>query len=255
MTSSSRSATLTLPLPPPALLEGAALFLDFDGTLVPIADRPDDVAADPPLLNLLSALQKGLEGRLAIVSGRSVDTLRAMGLGDFVLAGTHGLEFAAPGAAVEAPHRLTAIDTIEARFRDFAADRPGMLVERKSISVGLHYRGAAKYAEDAQALAALLAAEHGLVVQRGKMLFEVRPGGADKGSAVLRMMQRPPFSGGIPVFFGDDVTDEEGFDAAADLGGHGILVGPPRDTAASFSLEQVEAVRHYLGQEAARLGR
>lgn len=255
MTSSSSLPTLTLPLPPPALLDGAALFLDFDGTLVPIADSPDDVAADQALLNLLSVLQEGLAGRLAIVSGRSVHTLRAMGLGDFMLAGTHGLEFAAPGGAVEAPHRLTAIDTIETRFRDFAADWPGVLVERKSISVGLHYRGAPASADAAQALAVSLAAEHDLVVQRGKMLFEVRPGGADKGSAVLSLMRRAPFTDGVPVFFGDDVTDEEGFDAVTGLGGYGILVGPSRDTAASFSLEQVEAVRHYLGQEAARLGR
>jgi trehalose 6-phosphate phosphatase len=249
------SSKLALPPPPPSLLAGAALFLDFDGTLVPIVDDPADVAADADLLRVLDALRAGLNGRLAIVSGRSVATLRAMGLGDFVLAGTHGLEFAMPGQQAEAPLRLAAIDSIEAAFNAFAALRPGMLVERKSISVGLHYRGAPRFADDAEALAMTLASEHGLMVQRGKMLFEVRPGGADKGSAVRRLMQRAPFSGGAPVFFGDDVTDEEGFDVAAELGGHGVLVGPQRNTMARFSLEQVAAVRHYLGEEAARLVR
>ena len=253
MTQPSISPKLALPAPPPLLLEGAALFLDFDGTLVPIVDDPDDVAADPDLLRVLRSLHAGLDGRLAIVSGRSVATLRAMGLGDFVLSGTHGLEFAAPGEGAEAPLRLAAIDEIETAFNAFAAARPGILVERKSISVGLHYRGAPASAQAAEALATALAAEHDLMVQRGKMLFEVRPGGADKGSAVRRLMQRAPFASGAPVFFGDDVTDEEGFDVATELGGHGVLVGPLRETMARFSLEQVAAVRHYLAEEAARL--
>ena len=86
------------------------------------------------------------------------------------------------------------------------------------------------------------------------MLFELRPGGADKGSAVRRLMTQPPMAGGVPVFIGDDVTDEEGFAAAAQQGGAGILVGTPRTTFAAFGLEQVAAVRHYLGEGAARLG-
>ena len=129
-----------------------------------------------------------------------------------------------------------------------------MLVERKSISVGLHFRGAPQWGDDARDLATALAAEHDLAVQPGKMLFELRPGGADKGSAVRRLMTQPPMAGGVPVFIGDDVTDEEGFAAAAQQGGAGILVGTPRTTFAAFGLEQVAAVRHYLGEGAARLG-
>jgi len=94
----------------------------------------------------------------------------------------------------------------------------------------------------------------GLTLQQGKMLYELRPGGADKGSAVHRLMAQSPMIGGIPVFIGDDVTDEEGFAAAADLGGAGILVGPTRATRAAYSLEQVAAVRHYLGEGVLRLG-
>lgn len=232
--------------PPVALLDGAALFLDFDGTLAPLADTPDDVDVDDGLLSLLMRLRDRLNGRLAIVSGRSIATLRDLGFGEFLLSGTHGLEFARPGEVVMAPPRLPAIDAVEAAFIAFAADKPGLLVERKSISVGLHFRGAPIWGKDVEALAGALAQGHGLALQHGKMLFELRPGGADKGSALLALMQDAPMAGGVPVFIGDDVTDEEGFAAATRLGGAGILVGTPRSTLASFSLEQVAAVRHYL---------
>ncbi|MBH1999801.1 MAG: trehalose-phosphatase [Sphingomonadaceae bacterium] len=250
----SESSLPDLPPPPTGLLSGAALFLDFDGTLAPIADTPDGVSVDEALFATLLALRHRLNGRLAIVSGRSVATLRALGFGDFLIAGTHGLEFAHPGEAVDAPPRLPAIDAVETAFHTFADDKPGILVERKTISVGLHFRGAPEWESEAGDLAAVLAAQHDLAIQRGKMLFELRPGGADKGSAVERLMRQTPMMGGVPVFIGDDVTDEEGFAAASELGGAGILVGPQRSTLAAYSLEQVAAVRHYLAEGAAQLG-
>lgn len=243
-----------LPSPPPDLMDGAALFLDFDGTLVPLTDSPEAVTVDPGLMLLLAQLQSGLEGRLAIVSGRSVATLRGLfGLGDFLLAGTHGLEFAAPGGPVIAPPRLQSVDDIETSLLAFVADKPGLLVERKTLSVGLHFRRAPQWAEQCREIALLLSANSGLAIQKGKMLYELRPSGADKGSAVTEMMTRPVMRNAIPIFIGDDVTDEEGFRAARGQGGHGILVGPPRPTAAQWHLEQVTAVRHYLIDCAARL--
>jgi trehalose 6-phosphate phosphatase len=146
------------------------------------------------------------------------------------------------------------VDDAEAAFHAFAEDKPGLLVERKSISVGLHFRGAPQWGAKAGELASELAEKLDLALQPGKMLFELRPGGADKGSAVHILMARQPMAGGRPVFIGDDVTDEEGFAAAARLGGAGILVGPPRETLAAFSLEQVAAVRHYLVKGVVRPG-
>nr|WP_245405613.1 trehalose-phosphatase [Sphingobium sp. Sx8-8] len=233
------------------MLTGASLFLDFDGTLAPIADTPDGVVVDEELLSLLTRLRTRLSGRLAIVSGRSVATLRSLGLDDFLLAGTHGLEFAKPGCPPDAPARLPAVNEAEAAFQNFAAGKPGLLVERKTISVGLHFRGAPQWGAQAQVLAEQLAQSLGLALQPGKMLYELRPGGADKGSAVHHLMESAPMQGGTPLFIGDDITDEEGFAAARDLGGSGILVGSPRPTLAAFSLEQVAAVRHYLAQGAA----
>lgn len=247
------SAVPNIPAPPLALLNGAALFLDFDGTLAPIADTPDAVVVDAELFILLAKLRDALNGRLAIVSGRAVATLRDLGFGEFLLAGTHGLEFARPGESVEAPGRLLAIDTATALLDDFARDKPGVLVERKPLSVGLHFRGAPQWGEASGVLAGRIASTEGLTVQAGKMLYELRPGGADKGSAVHALMERAPMAGGIPLFIGDDVTDEEGFAAAAALGGSGILVGPQRSTIAVWSLEQVAAVRHYLAEGVTKL--
>ena len=82
------------------------------------------------------------------------------------------------------------------------------------------------------------------------MMAELRAGQDDKGSAIRGLMDRPPFDSGTPVFLGDDVTDEDGFEAVAALGGHGILVGPQRETGAIYRLEDVAAVHHWLEQGA-----
>lgn len=242
-------------LPPPSndLLNGAALFLDFDGTLVSLTDVPEAVQVDDELRRLLAQAREALHGRLAIVSGRSVATLRGLfRLEDFFLAGTHGLEFARPGEAPTGPARLAAIDEVEAQFMMFADGKPGLLVERKSLSVGLHFRRAPQWDAECRAIATELAQRTGLVLQAGKMLYELRPGGGDKGTALRRLMDDPVMAGATPVFIGDDVTDEEGFASARALGGCGILVGTLRPTAASWHLEQVAAVRHYLMAYVAR---
>lgn len=243
-----------LPPPPLTIVEGASVFLDFDGTLVPLTDVPEAVTVDDGLHTLLTQLKVALGGRLAIVSGRSVEVLRNMfGLQDMILAGSHGLEFALPGGPTRAPPRLKAVDDVEESLTAFVADKPGLLVERKTLSVGLHYRKAPQWASACRDLAEQLARETGLFLQTGKMLYELRPGGADKGSAISALMLEKPLSAGTPLFIGDDVTDEDGFSAAARLGGSGILVGEARHTLARWRLEHVAAVRHYLTESLVHL--
>ncbi|MES2712121.1 MAG: trehalose-phosphatase [Pseudomonadota bacterium] len=237
-----------LPPPPPALLRRASLFLDFDGTLVEIADQPDAVVVDAALRDLLSELARRLEGRLALVSGRSIAQLDAL-LGPIAetltLSGSHGSEYRIDGAE-ERPTRPDSLDLIEARLREAAAAETGVIVEPKSLGVALHYRQQPDYAGEAHALVTALARENGLAVQHGKMMVEARLPGSDKGAAVARLMQHPAMDGTLPVFMGDDITDETGFEAARARGGAGILVGPPRATAAAYRLADPAATRRWL---------
>jgi trehalose 6-phosphate phosphatase len=123
---------------------------------------------------------------------------------------------------------------------------PGILVEEKPFGLALHFRSAPEAEADCLALAGNLAAQTGLVLQTGKKVIELRQGGADKGTAVLALMARPPMAGGRLVFVGDDDTDEAGFAAASLLGGAGVLVGPARPTAASYQLTSVGQTLDWL---------
>ena len=238
--------------PPSSLLDGAALFLDFDGTLVELAESPDSIRVPGELRPLLARLSERLCGRLALVTGRSIaDLERHLGPCAMAVAGSHGLELRLAGGAevsVSAPEGL-------ARARDeirrFAAGDEGLLVEEKPASIALHFRLSPGREAGAAALFEELAGRTGFQVQAGKMVLELRPRGADKGDALRRMMAEPTFAGARPLFVGDDLTDEDAFVAAAELGGGGILVGAPRDTAARWRLDGVPAALRWL-EEASR---
>jgi trehalose 6-phosphate phosphatase len=232
--------------PPPPVESDAALFVDFDGTLVEIAETPDAIRMPRALPNLLDRIAARLGGRLAIVSGRSIaDLERHLGRSGLAMSGSHGLELRLPGGAevpIVAPRGLEAA---RREIGDFAAAE-GLIVEHKPASIALHFRQAPALERRVAAFLAGMADAHGLFVQHGKMVAELRPRGADKGDAVRRLMAEPLFASARPFFVGDDLTDEDGFRAAADLGGGGILVGAPRPSAARWRLPNVEKVIAWL---------
>lgn len=245
---------LLLGPPPLALLSSASLFLDFDGTLAELIDDPHAVSADSELRRILGALAQAMPGRVAIVSGRSIEQLDGI-LGHaahgLALAGSHGAELRIGEKAIEVTVPLS-LSTIGIEMNRFVLDRTGVVVERKTLGVALHYRRAPQYAAEALAFAEKLADEHGLHLQRGKMMVEVRADG-DKGRAVTALVAGAAMAGTVPLVFGDDLTDEAGFVAAAELGGAGVLVGEPRETAARYGLPDVAAVRRWLAQAAEAL--
>ena len=125
---------------------------------------------------------------------------------------------------------------------------PGVLVEDKPLGVALHYRQAPS-AEEACRTAVLKAAERsGLEMQPGKMVFELKPRGANKGGALRALMAEPPFAGTRPVFLGDDLTDEPAFAAAQDMGGAGVVIGDRAPTAATFRIASVDETLDWLSQ-------
>lgn len=246
MTSHARAADLILP-PPPVRADGVALFLDMDGVLAPLAATPDAVGPIARRTAALKAVAAKMDGRVAIVSGRTI--LEIDRIADHALmsaSGVHGLERRLKDGSIRRKAADLGVKRALQAFQLFAADRPGMIVEDKGVSAGLHYRQAPDQAKAAEDLARRLQAETGLTLQPGHMVMELKTPGADKGTAVTAFMQEPPFKGAIPVMLGDDLTDEYGFEAAAALGGYGVLVGPQRSTAARYRLDDVEAVLTWL---------
>ncbi|MFC0206149.1 trehalose-phosphatase [Novosphingobium soli] len=237
-----------LPPPPPLNVRGqAALFLDFDGTLVEIAEHPDAVVVAPHLPELLTALSRRLQGRMALVTGRSIAALEGLlGRVEVAVAGSHGGEFRpAAHAGIEALAAPLPLDVVAA-LQDFAAAHGGLLVEPKPFSAAIHYRGRPEVLEALLTCTQGLASAKGLGLKHGKQVIELTMPGSDKGSAVARFLTLPAFAGATPVFLGDDVTDEDAFHAVRAAGGHGVLVGAMRPTAAAFRLPDVAAVHAWL---------
>ena len=210
----------------PRLSGSTALFLDFDGTLVDIAAQPELVHIPPQLPLLLQTLQTRLGGALAIVTGRQIaDIDQFLAPLRLPIAGEHGArrrDAAGMLFAVDAPD----LRPITAAAQQLADQHPGLRVERKEAAVALHYRHAPTL-EAVCRNTMRTAVQHvpGVVLLHGKCVFEAKPAAVDKGQAIKALMQEAPFAGRVPVFAGDDVTDEAGFSAVAEIHGSGIKVG------------------------------
>jgi len=238
--------------PPSQLLEGASLFLDLDGTILELAETPGSARISEAARTVLALAVRKLDGRIAIVSGRSADDVATLLPAlPIHIGGSHGAELRWADGRRLAPARSPALDHALAEIRGFAATRPGLLVEDKPFGVALHYRLAPHYEAEARALALGLSRETGLPLQPGKMVQELKTGPRDKGNAIAAFMAEAPMKHGVPVFIGDDDNDEAGFAIAAQLGGAGILVGPERRTGALWRLPSVSATLAWL---AANLG-
>lgn len=231
-----------------------AWFLDIDGTLLDHAERPDAVRPGAAELRLLEALRRACGGALALISGRSVADIDAM-FAPLALpaAGQHGIERRDAAGAVHrhaAPSR--ALRRAAASLGEFAARHQGLLFEDKGHNLALHYRMAPQLAAAAQAALGEAAAQlgAGFELLHGKMVVEIKPSGRDKGSAIEEFMGEAPFAGRLPLFIGDDHTDEYGFGVVNRLGGDSVKVGPGA-SAARYRVADAAAVRAWLAQWAA----
>lgn len=226
-----------------------ALFLDFDGTLVDIVERPTDVVVDAALPEALARLQERLGGALAIISGRPIAFLDdRLGSSRFDAAGLHGLE-----------HRIgddlflcqaedhPALRPIVERLNEIARDKPGLIVEDKGCSVALHWRLAAHEKEFciATAHAALESLGPDYRVQFGKAVAEILPSAAGKGKVIEAFLHEAPYRGRRPVFIGDDLTDENGFKIVNSLGGLSVRIGAG-ETIAQHRVGTPMELRHSL---------
>jgi len=244
----SADARADLAAPPPLDPRAVALFTDLDGTLAPLQDRPGLVKPDAARRRLLARLQRALDGRLAVVSGRGLEDLdRILDRDVAAVSAAHGLLRRSADGVVRGAARPRALDDAREALEAFVRADKGLLLEDKGPAIALHYRRSPGAAEACQDVARRLAVAADLVVQEGDMVVELRAPGPDKGDAVRAFMAEAPFAGFTPVFVGDDLTDEHGFEAAAGLGGFGVIVGPRRPTAALYTLTDVAAALSWMG--------
>jgi len=211
---------------PPRLTHDAALFLDFDGTLVDLAETPEAIHVPPARVGLLGDLRDLLGGALAVVSGRQIDVLdRFLAPLRLPAAGEHGVQRRdAEGRMQEqrAPELTRVLDAAN----ELARVHEGLLVERKHAAIALHYRLAPQLeAVCRDAMARIIFDQPQLELMHGKFVFEVKPAGIHKGGAITAFMHEAPFAGRVPVFAGDDTTDENGFAVVQPRGGIAIKVG------------------------------
>jgi trehalose 6-phosphate phosphatase len=203
-----------------------AIFTDFDGTLVEIADAPDRIHVPGELVHRLTVVSRALGGAFAVVSGRALDDLAGYLPDEIAVAGGHGTERRRPDGSRLVVADRDQVRMIAAGLEPLVAEHAGLLLEEKPGSVALHFRQAPELEGLCHAAMARVLAQHpSFVGMKGKMVIEARPKGVSKAEAIRAFMQEPPFVGRLPLFFGDDVTDEDGFAAVQELGGVGVKVG------------------------------
>lgn len=229
------------------------LFTDFDGTLAPIAPRPEEAKLPARTRRALEALIARPRTEVVVVSGRPVETLRELvPISGLTLVGNHGMEtLFSDGRRVEdevATRARPAIARLGEKVAARARRTSGAVLEQKGISLSLHTRLVASDTERAaleRDVIALAAKEPELASSGGKRIVEIRPRGAPhKGDAILRLLARhgPDWpSQCAALFLGDDLTDEDGFRALAGRGAPILVLdGPPRPTAATFTTANLD---------------
>jgi len=228
------------------------VFLDYDGTLCPIVSRPEDAQLAPSMREALAHL--AARHRVGVVSGRSLADLRArVGLSDLWYAGNHGFEWTMPPSPTV--HReageahLAALAAVAAQLGTALAGIRGVILEDKRYSLSIHYRLVAAGEVDTVigAVHAAAAGRPELRVRGGKCVVEVLPSiDWHKGRAVRRLVEAAALPGAVPIFIGDDVTDEDAF---RELSGDGVGVlvsAEPRPTDAGYRLRDVGEVERFL---------
>lgn len=211
----------------PRIAPDTALFLDFDGTLVELASEPEAVIIPPTLTGTLAALYAQLGGALALVSGR-----RLLDLDGFLAplqlpaAVEHGAQRrTAQGLLISAP--ATDLREVLQAAQGLLQRHPGLKLERKNLALSLHYRQAPEAGDLClQVMREALGRSAGLDMVLGKSVIDFKPAGVSKGTAIAAFMDEAPFAGRVPVFVGDDATDEDGFEQVLRMGGHAVKVGP-----------------------------
>lgn len=235
------------------------LFLDFDGTLAPIAETPAKAVIPEEAKRLLRALSLGLPSQVAIISGRGLADLRQkIDLKNIIYVGNHGLELEGPKIKFAAPVSAGYKVILRQIKSDLIRSLPpvkGVFLEDKGLSLSLHYRSArkkdiARIKNIFDQVTMLYLANNKIKIISGKRVLEVRPPIAwDKGKIALWLLARQKFAlkekDIFPVYIGDDKADEDAFKALKNRG-LTIFVGKPKLSYAQYYLKDTAEVRKFL---------
>ena len=234
-----------------------ALFLDVDGTLLELAATPDDVKVPASLRNTLQLAAESVAGALALISGRSISALdHLFSPCIFPAAGKHGLERRDAHGNMSTPDiDSSMLDPMRSALHQLILEHRGLLLEDKGNALAFHYRRA----PDCESMVRDVMSEvikpvsDKFMLRPGKYVFEITPRGFTKRTAIEAFMREAPFAGRIPVFLGDDVTDEDGFEAVNELQGYSVRVGNPYASAANYQLASVHSVIAWLRERNLKL--
>ena len=236
------------------------LFLDYDGTLTPIVNRPDRALLSPSSRKLLEELHGNPRYTLAVISGRALRDVRALvGLRGLIYAGNHGLELAGPKIRYISHHAKKArplLGRIARRLQRELRVTPGAVVENKGLSLTIHFR---KVKTDERQLVAMIfdgitrpyRQKRKIRIARGKCIFEVKPPVKwNKGTIVLWLLKRTEVikqtENILPIYLGDDLTDEDAFQVLSGLGITALVGRPNPLSRAEYHLAGVRGVRTFL---------
>lgn len=246
-----------------ARLRGGAagfwLMLDYDGTLADFAPTPETILPDEELIALLARLARTPGLRLAIVSGRMLSHVQALvPVRGLALAGTYGVEIQAPSGevfqAIDARGIGPLLETVKSEWQAAIAGHEGFYLEDKGDAIALHGRFATEAdARQVYARASDVVRPYSdtrpVRILQGNRFLEICAEGTSKANAVRTILERFPFPGSVPIYFGDDDKDEEAFGEVKVHNGICVLVSPEdRPTLAGFRLPSPGDVRNFLGE-------
>ena len=228
---------------------GWALFLDVDGTILHLRDTPDGIEAGENLLNIMELILARLDGAVALVSGRGIDTLDSMFTPhQLPTAGLHGLERRSADGVLHTVDEPAALEELRPQLLTLATASTKVILEDKGHALAIHYRLEPELGDQikdrVEELVEPFSSE--LHVMHGKMVTELKSRLADKGTAIRDFMTEAPFKGRTPVFIGDDTTDEDGFAYVNGQDGYSVRVGDSAESAARYSLPGVDDVIDWL---------
>ncbi|WP_421725901.1 trehalose-phosphatase [Bauldia sp.] len=231
-----------------------AFFLDYDGVLSPIVERPELAVLSPDMRETLERLADAFT--VALVSGRDLDDLKGLvGIDRPFYAGSHGFSISGPGGFSQKVEQGTefipVLDQAEQSLRSATQKIEGVLIERKRLSLAVHYRlvNPAEVPNVEAIVKEALAAFPDLRVNSGKMVFDLQPDiDWNKGKAVLWLLDALGLHSStiLPIYIGDDLTDEDAFRALRGTGIGVVVKGAQRPTAAQYALDNTEQVGQFF---------